>query len=394
MDEDPDRTHSPAPGDSQSMLCKRCYLRYGDKKGPLCEHVFCIECFDKSVDAVTDDFVCCACKQEMQTETPVQGIDDIFEVLSDGVRNIRSIRCNRFVKPWRLAATRTGNLVVVDIATSEILIFGSDGKMKNHFPYLVNYCFTEGLLVTPNDDILLTLRNDKHNSVCFYSTDGTFKFSSFLSQSADATGLARNKSTKEILALDNKNGEICIIDTEKSVHRKIRLKESRREDAPNAAALTSISVGTRGDIFIYDSANKSVHVYDERYDFKYKFDANMFCTPRNSDTGEQIEDNAPNESCERQMPRISVDRNNCIFATNVKGSSVVVYSLSGEFVDMFAIFKGRFESAGTVQDLVCFGGDKLAVLLTGGSAKRGEIRVYSYTLIPRRFRNRACCTLS
>ena len=393
MDEDPDRLHSA--GDSQSTLCRRCYLRYGDKKSPQCEHVHCVECFDKSVDAVTDEFVCFACEQETQTETPEQGIDDLFEVLSDGVKNIRSIRCNRFVKPWRLAATRTGELVVVDIATSEILMFGSDGKMKNHFPYLVNYCFTGGLLVTPNDEILLTLRNDKYNSVCFYSTDGTFKFSAFLDQSADATGLARNRSTKEILALDNKNGEICIIDrpTEKSVHRQIRLKESRQEDAPDATSLTSISVGTRGDVFIYDSANKSVHVYDENYDFKYKFDANMFSTPRNSDAGEQIEANAPDE-CDRQMPRISVDRNNCIFATNVKGSSVVVYSLSGEFVDMFAIFKGRFESAGTVQDLVCFGGDKLAVLLTGGAAKRGELRVYSYTLIPRRFRNRACCTLS
>ena len=391
------RLNSLVPRNARSTLCRRCYLRYDDKKSPLCEHVYCTKCFDKSIDGVTDEFVCFACQQEAKTgssehlttqpTTDLPRTDDLFEHLAQGVTNIRSIRCNRFGKPQRIGATRGGDFVVVDIATKEILIINSDGTMNNYFKYLIDYCFTGGLLVTPNDDILLTLRNDTYNSVCFYSTSGAFAYSAFLGHCAEATGLAQKESANEILALDNKNGEICVIDTEKSIHRQKRLKESGHEDTPNVASLTSISVGIRGDIIIHDSVNNSVHVYDENYNFKHKFDTVAKGTPRGNDIAEQIEEKMSND-----CSRISVDRNNCLFATGRNGGCVDVFSLDGEFVDTVVAFK---KSVGSVQDLVCFGEDHLAVLLTGGAAKRGEIRVYSYT-VPEQFRkgdHSQCCTL-
>ena len=380
-----------------STLCKRCYLRYDDKKSPLCGHVYCTKCFDKSVDVVTDEFVCFACEQDTKSDTPEHvttqagtdqpRTDDFCEHLALGVTHIRSIRCNRFGKPWRIGATRNGDFVVVDIAVKEILILSRDGDMKKHFPYLVDYCFTGGLLVTPTDDILITLRNDQYNSVCFFSTSGTFAYSAFLSQCAEATGLAQNENTNEILALDNKNGEICVINTEKSIHRQKHLNESGHEDTPNTASLTSISVGIRGDIVIHDSVNHSVHVYDENYNFKHKFGTTTKGTSQGNVIEEQTEDKKPNERA-----RISVDRNECIFATDRNGSCVVMFSLEGELVDTVVAFD---ESVGSVQDFVCFGEDNLAVLLTGGAAKRGEIRVYSYTIHERLRKgdHSQCCTL-
>ena len=378
------------PGESQSALCKRCYLRYGDQKSPHCEHVFCVNCFDKSVDAATDEFECFACKHKSSSDTeegettPVKAdkprIDDRHEQLAVGVKAVRSIRCNRFKDPQRVGVTGAGDFVVVDTAMQEILTFSSDGDLKKHFPYLVGYSFTGALFVTPNDDLLLSLKNDKYNSVSFYSADGTFAFSAFLSENADVTGVARREDTKEILALDNGNGEICVINTEKSIHQQKQLKASGHEEMPRILSLSSIAISTRGDIIIHDNVNHSVLVFDDKYNFRYAFDTIV-----------EAEDNE--KSTAKECGKIAVDRNNCIFTTARNNNGVAVFSLTGELVDTVVTYD---HMAGAIQDLVCFGQDKMAVLLTGASAKRGEIRVYSYN-IPGRYRNRddaQCCTIA
>ena len=288
--------------------------------------------------------------------------------------------CNRFRDPQRVGVTGAGDFVVVDTSTQEILTFGSDGDLKKHFPYLVGYSFTGALVVTPSDDVLLSLKNDKYNSVSFYSADGMFAFSAFLSESADVTGLARREDTKEILALDNGNGEICVINTEKSIHQQKQLKASGHEEMPRILSLSSIAISTRGDVIIHDNMNHSVLVFDDKYNFRYAFDTIV-----------EAEDN--DKSTAKECGKVAVDRNNCIFTTARNNNGVAVFSLTGELVDTVVTYD---HMAGSIQDLVCFGQDKLAVLLTGGSAKRGEIRVYSYN-IPGRYRSRddaQCCTIA
>lgn len=398
-----DSHQSLVPGESQSTLCRRCYLRYGDQKSPHCEHVFCANCFDKSVDVVTEEFVCFACKQSTQTETSEPGttqvmpdqsrIVDQHEHLAREVKTILSFKCNRFKKPRRVGVTGTGDFVVVEIATNEVLVFNSDGELKKHFPYLVGYSFTGGLFVTPNDGILLSLRNDKYNSVSFYSADGTFAFSAFLGQCADVTGLVRKENTKEILALDNDKGEICVINTEKSIHQQKRLKESGQEDLSNMSSLSSIAVDTRGDIIIHDSRNHKVLVYDAKFNFRYEFDTTVIKTNVNTTSDNDAEQQTENNETfsPNKCAKIGVDRNNCIFCAD--DNEVNVFSLNGQFVHTAVTYDWSAES---VQDFICFGEDKMAVLLTGGSARRGEIRVYSYS-IPGRFRNRddaQCCTIA
>lgn len=257
------------------VLCKRCYCDYGRNPSPNCQHIFCKLCYQKSVTNA-GDFNCFICARDennqSQDSTSELTTRQKFKcdanccVLGKGVKRVLSFGYKHFKRPEKLTATKAGNYVVVDSALYKLLIFDHNGTYQREMSYLYGYSFQGGLAVSQKDIILVGLKNQKYSSVSFYQEEGQFNFSAFLENPASVSSLTTNKAG-EILAFNEDNNSICVINEEKMLHTRVQLTS----DEP-IGDVSSIGVGDiNGKERIYTMEDSGVlSVYNYHGSFKHR----------------------------------------------------------------------------------------------------------------------------
>ena len=384
--------------DKYPAVCRRCYINFSTQTSPVCCHRFCDDCYEKcSVPTATkekDKFACFACaKTESEAGSRAASFQravPILEYCSEELNKVYAFGSYAFVNPQRIAIASDGKtIVVVDSGCWKILLLNTDGEL-HQFSYLKNYHYQGGLCLTSDDTILLSLQNEKYTSASFYTTAGSFKFSAFLDHGAKATHLVVN-SEDDIIALDIVSNTLDIINEQKRVHKQKTLTESE--------VFNPVSIATHpctNYLYIYDSNNQNISIFDDRYHFISKF---TLSNP------EPIEESANDKTL-----KIIIDSDGILF--RISRSWIKTYSLNGNFIYDAVRYEANpsFQAAGmcplrpTIRDACLAGAGKLAVLMTGG-AHTGEIRIYEYTVLnkhktkakPRKsmkMGSEACCVVS
>ena len=396
-------------GVTRSTLCRRCFLHFGSSKSPVCEHVFCASCFDKSVGGESSPFRCFACDHRAANvddstaatagDASASFVDHIgddtlaacanHELLRAGTALVAVINCDEFRSPRSIAATRDGTLAVVD--SDHVIVFDSDGAMRKRFAYLHGYTYQGGFAAVGEDTLLVAIRNEKYNSVSFYATDGTFKYSAFLNAAFEGVTLAVNSDDTIIVVSDSCDGHaICLIDREKAVHEHTlsdRVLEVDMLHKTNEYGCSSTSAGPIG--ICVDSRNnivtlhqktesRTVTIYDDKYEAICRFQCGV------SELGANVELAQTGTTIARED--ISIDKNDCLILTSKSRNKVHLFCLDGRYIQTLVQYREVYDIT-SMRGIVCFGDNKLAVLLSGGFAGRGQIRIYTYC-VAKRYRHR------
>jgi DNA-binding beta-propeller fold protein YncE len=388
-DDDDDDENYPA-------VCRRCYINFSTVTSPVCSHRYCDDCYEKCTvpnaakdKEPKDKFACFACaKTESEAGSRAASFSravPILEYCADEMNKVYAFGSYAFINPQRCAVAADGKtIVVIDSGCGKILLLNTDGEL-HQFSYLKNYHFLGGLCITSDDNILLSLQNEKYTSASFYSMAGSFKFSAFLDSGAKVTHLVVN-SDDDIIALDTSANTLDIINERKRIHKQKSLSDSEVFN-PVSIAVHPIT----NYLYIYDANNQAISIFDDKFHFLSK-----------------IKLPKPSDDPQEKTMKIIIDSDGILF--RVSKTWIKAYNIEGQFIYDAVKYEGNpsFQAVGmcalkpTIRDTCLAGPGKIAVLMTGG-AHTGELRIYEYT-IPQKFKTKpkravklasdACCVVS
>ncbi len=214
-------------------------------------------------------FVCPACLvEEIQKELllydPSEKVEDI-ENTGMGVKRIgylcieNAINKKALCDPDSMLVTNTGDLVLLDRGTSEVLWVDKSGQLKKRWNYLRTHQYQGGFALQDNL-VLLTLKNEKYKSVSYYSLEGKFKFSAFLEKESVVPTLAVN-STGEIVALDTECDFMWFINKGKSLYKSVSVLKPGEVDFDLQGA--QIWFNTDDEIVLCCATERRIRTYDK-----------------------------------------------------------------------------------------------------------------------------------
>lgn len=277
-------------------LCNNCNENESTETIGSCDHKFCKDCFENL--AMEGVFHCSLCDDGYVSESPdmslptavanrlldplpsVQPVAE-FTKLGKGIKKITSFTHSFLDTTERVVVDQTETFICVNPADHKLYYF-KDGKFIKSVKYLYNHGFTGGLSMNYNGDMLIALQGSKLTSICYYTTDGKFRTSSFFQKRAYAHHIAVG-TNNAVFALDAQNSAIHFFNKEKKMCQSWSLRCLSLQDIDLWDCLLLVTKDNR--LYLFHSVKCNVYeiVNDDEVVLKISFTAETITGPEMSE---------------------------------------------------------------------------------------------------------------
>ena len=336
-----------------AVLCSVCEKEEARAGGLLCDHRFCVDCFNRyvsgSLDELNSFLRCCICGQNSVLT---------FETCQErACLDFGRETLPKLADTTGLAQNAGGELIIADRHTKRVYVYDCLGTPIRDFAYLHGREPMGGVAVNRREELVLPFHDGKYSCLGFYRQDGTFINSCFLPDPASyVEGIAVTKDDW-ILASDSHNGQIHFINPQKRHVRSVAVSQQPGEEVP---VPIGVAVGQGGDIFVTDAANHCVKTMDSEGAFKFSFGTK----------GQRP----------RQFNRpagVTVDEEGRVVVADRGNHRAQYFTKYGEFIKFIVRYNKGDQVYMAPQDVVSWGPNAVALLLSSTrEAAAAEVRIY------------------
>lgn len=226
-----------------------------------------------------------------------------------------STKSGNFVKPMAVAVAGDGRIYVVDAGDGRVKIFDANGKKVGFFGGFgvkpEQFLYPNAIAIDSND--IVYVGDFKKGVINVYNSEGQY-LSSWDSETLgiNLSPLSLAVDEKDYLYVADRGGKVVIISPKGNVMYQFGQPGSGRGllSYPNG-----IDVSEKGDIYVSDSGNKRIQIFDAVGKLKKVLD------------GSQLDVAYPRG--------ISLDKYNRLFITDLFGQKVSIVDANGQKVTEF-----------------------------------------------------------